>query len=427
MDREHEYYQVFPLVVPADQMTTITIRSPYDHCRFEDAKEYEVAYYPKEYWPNEHPKKEFAVRAQGSSLIIPYHFTGEQEHIFAVATQVNGTRKPIGTFSVYSLQRDLFERRPFKGDLHMHTYYSDGAESPAYVAASSRKIGLDFIAITDHHKYAPSLEALEAYSSTVVDLQMFPGEEVHPPECHTHIVNFGGSFSINELFEDRNWYQHEIKRVIEELGPLPPGIEPHEYASVFWCFEKVREAQGLGIFCHPHWVTDNRYNIPQPFLEYVFEKQPFDAFELLGGITPEDNNLQVAYYNEQRAHGKVIPIVGVSDAHGCHSRQNFGATYAMVFSPTLRLQDIISSINELYSVAIEAIPGENPRVYGPFRLVKYARFLLREYIPLHDRLCFAEGNHMLDFIRGSKDAAAWLEASQGQTKRLMDRLWAKGT
>lgn len=424
MDPEHEYFQVFPLVVPADQRTTITIRALYAHSRFDDDAEYEVTYYPKEYWPSDFQRKRFLVKAQGDRLIIPYHFPGEQEHIFAIARETNGTKQPIGTFSVYSLQPDLFDRKPFKGDLHVHTWYSDGVESPAYVAAYGRKVGLDFIAITDHHQYAPSLEAQQAYAEVATDLRIFPGEEVHPPECHTHLVNFGGSFSINELFQNRKWYRDEIQRLISRLVPLPAGIDPYEYASVLWSLNKIREAKGLGIFCHPHWVWDNRYNVPQPFLDYMFEQQPFDAFELVGGITPESNNLQVAYYDDQRARGRTVPIVGVSDSHSCGNPEHFGAKYTMVFSPTLRPQDVISSIKEMLSVVIEAIPGENPRVHGPFRLVKYARFLLREYAPLHDRLCFIEGNHMLDLTSGNEEAAIWLKAGKGQVEKLMDKLWA---
>ncbi|NMB10874.1 MAG: hypothetical protein GX977_01165 [Firmicutes bacterium] len=424
MGYRQECFQVFPLVVPADQTTTITIRALYDHCRLEKNTEYEVAYYPKEYWTEECKRKTFFLRPQGDSLVISHHFTGEQEHVFTVTYEQDGEEQSVGTFSVYSLQPDLFARRPFKGDLHMHSYYSDGRQSPAYVGAYSRMVGLDFIAITDHHQYAPSLEVQNAFSEVAVDLRMFPGEEVHPPECHTHLVNFGGSFSVNQLFQDRESYRHELEGVMQGLNPLPAGIDPYEYASLVWSLDKIREAKGLGIFCHPHWVTDNRFNVPRPLLDYLFEQQPFDAFELLGGIAPQCNNLQVAYYNEQRAHGRIIPIVGSSDSHSCLNHTRLGAIHTIVFSPTLELQDLISSVKELYSVAVEAIPGENSRVYGPLRLVKYAEFLLRKYVPLHDRMCFAEGNHMLDYIGGNEEAANWLQACKGQVGRLMDKLWA---
>ena len=225
-----------------------------------------MTYYPKEYWDDHSRRKTFTVRAQGDALVIPHHFQEEQEHVFHITEDVDNGQKPIGTFYVYSLYSDLFSRRPYKGDVHMHSYYSDGRESPAYVAASCRKVGFDFMALTDHHRYAPSLEAKAAYQEVDIDLRIFPGEEVHPPECHTHIVNFGGSFSVNELFKNDEQYRREINGLIDELSPLPPRVDPYQYAAVFWTFEKIREAKGLGILCHPHWVAYRRYNIPQPLL-----------------------------------------------------------------------------------------------------------------------------------------------------------------
>ena len=87
------------------------------------------------------------------------------------------------------------------------------------------------------------------------------------------------------------------------------------------------------------------------------------------------NTLQVARYYEERAKSNEIPIVGVSDAHGCETGSLFGWYYTIVFSPTLEHADLVTSIKDLFSVAVEAIPGESVRAYGPFRLVKYALFL----------------------------------------------------
>ena len=85
---------------------------------------------------------------------------------------------------------------PYKGDLHIHSNRSDGREPPAHVAARCRQIGLDFVALTDHHQYAPSLEAIAAFTAAPVDLALYPGEEVHAPGNPIHIVNFGGRFSV---------------------------------------------------------------------------------------------------------------------------------------------------------------------------------------------------------------------------------------
>ncbi|NLK08828.1 MAG: hypothetical protein GX316_09055 [Firmicutes bacterium] len=427
MRLEQEYFQVSPLIVPSDIETTIKIKGLYEHNQLEDGVLYDVIYYPKEFWSDGYRKEKFSAAAQNGELIFTRAFTGEQEHVFHVIRAQDDGEKVIGTFCIYSLQDDLFQRRPYKGDVHMHSHYSDGLESPAFVAASCRKVGFDFMALTDHHRYAPSLMPIDAFQDAAVDLAMFPGEEVHPPGCYTHIVNFGGEFSVNELFHRKD-YQAEIDALIKRLGKLPAGIEAKQYAPVLWAFEKIREAGGLGVLCHPHWVTDRRYNVPQPMLEYMFQQEIFDAFEILGGVPVEDNNLQHAFYYEQRAKGKKVPIVAVSDSHSCLNTDefgHFGNIYTLVFSPTLRLEDLIQSIKDLYSVAVEIMPGELPRVYGPYRLVKLARFLLREYIPHHDALCFEEGNHMLAYIRGEKGAQRKLELCQGQVNRFRESRWAK--
>ena len=79
------------------------------------------------------------------------------------------------------------------------------------------------MALTDHRQYAPSLEAEQAYARIPIDLRIYPGEEVHPPDNPVHIINFGGSFSVNDLFEDRDRYQAEVDQIDQQLGTLPAG------------------------------------------------------------------------------------------------------------------------------------------------------------------------------------------------------------
>ena len=46
-------------------------------------------------------------------------------------------------------------------DLHLHTYYSDGKESPSVVVRRAKAAGLDVIAITDHDGMGGVEEAVE--------------------------------------------------------------------------------------------------------------------------------------------------------------------------------------------------------------------------------------------------------------------------
>ncbi len=428
LKKENCYYEMTPRVVRANRETTITLQPLYDHVRFRPDAEYAVSYFPTEEfaqcsgWPQGQRR---LFRAVDGVLRIPQYFEGEQEHVLWVE-EATPDGKPLGDFRVYSVADDLWARKAFKGDLHMHSYRSDGHESPAYVAAACRKIGLDFMAVTDHHRYQPSLEAIRAFEGVDHDLAIFPGEEVHPPDNPAHIINFGGRFSINERFAADD-YRAGVEAIQATLGDLPPGVDAYQYASCCWCFDRIREAGGLSVFCHPYWFTSHRYTPSGALTAHLLDQQPFDAFELIGGFfrfEADSNTLQVARYHEERARGKRIPIVGSSDAHGCERGELFGWYYTIVFAPTLALADLSESVKGLYSVAVEALPGETARAYGPFRLVKYALFLMREVMPQHDELCAEEGRLMLAHLAGDPSAATGLSALQGRTGALLDRYWA---
>lgn len=108
---------------------------------------------------------------------------------------------------VNMIDGDLVNVYPFIGDLHMHTNYSDGAHDPANVAASYRAHGYDFLSITDHRRYYPSLYAIEQLKNIPTELAVIEGEEVHLPPIKgftvaPHTINFGGEYSINSLVED---------------------------------------------------------------------------------------------------------------------------------------------------------------------------------------------------------------------------------
>jgi hypothetical protein len=72
---------------------------------------------------------------------------------------------------------------------------------------------------------------------------------------------------------------------------------------------------------------------------------------------------------------------------------------------------------------VEALSGETARAHGPFRLVKYAQFLLREVFPEHDALCAQEGRLMLAHLAGDATAAEQLGKRRGSVARLYARLW----
>ncbi len=424
------WFVVRPLIVRAAQETVLTLRPAEGSGLPLDPQAYAITLYAVggawgQTWRGDGVPLE--AERGASALRVRHRFGEEGEYVLRIAMR-GGV--PPAEVRLYALEDDLFDRTPYKGDLHIHTSRSDGREPPAYVAAAARRIGMDFLAITDHWKYEPSLEAIRAFEGVPVDLRLYPGEEIHPPENPVHMVNFGGRFSVNALFqEDEAAYRAEVEAIAGSLEDFPPGVDRYTYASCVWCFRKIREGGGLGILCHPYWFLGPRYNQPEYLTTLLLERQPFDALELIGGYRldeAESNWLQVARYHEERARGKRIPIVGVSDAHGCERGEFFGWYYTVVFALSSDLPDLIEGIRSLYSVAVEALPGEMARPHGPFRLVRYTRFLLREVFPLHDALCTEEGGWMLAYLMGEAEAEAALRRAHGRTAALYDALWGRG-
>ena len=78
-----------------------------------------------------------------------------------------------------------------RADLHINTYYSDGAYPPAQIAAMAREAGLSLISMTDHD----SLAGLEEKTRAAADsgLSYMPGWEVsaYRGDLKVHILGYG--------------------------------------------------------------------------------------------------------------------------------------------------------------------------------------------------------------------------------------------
>ena len=426
MKTENRYYDIHPRVVAAHTETTITIQPRFGHVGLDPEKQYQAVIYPAELYVAPHGDADEARTVlEKGSMAVTYPFVEEQEYVLEIL-DISGDEPAVALRTLlYCVAEDLYGTRPYKGDLHIHSCRSDGKESPAYVGAACRRVGFDFMALTDHGQYAPSLEVEEAFANTDHDLLICRGEEVHPPGNPVHMINFGGDFSVNELIaSDEDAYSSAVAQAAGKLADVEGDEVRMQVASCNWVFDQIRSGEGLGIFCHPYWHVRHGYTPAGPVTDAIFARQPYDAYEVIGGYgrdAVDSNTLQIARYHEERIKGREIPIVGVSDAHGCENADLFGWYYTIVFAPELTRDAIITSIKELRSVAVEAIPGEAIRAYGPLRLVKYALFLINEVLPAHDELCVEEGRLMIEHVAGDEAAAGELASKSGRCERLFGK------
>lgn len=448
-------YDIFPKVVPSGKESAITIKPLGWHAAFQAGERYDLRICPLDEgapydYPNRPNDHSFEVEPDADGCVrFSFPFFGEQE--FFIRLRDGG--KFNLELSVFAIKEDLVGRYPFRGDLHMHSRRSDGRQAPEIVAANYRKTGYDFTVISDHQRYYPSLDAIAAFKDVPSEFTIIPGEEIHLPKDYpdhindVHIVNFGGSYSINALVEGSD-HQKEAgdapeRRAIIPNPPrvrskeefwaevdeyargldIPEGIERFTYACCHWIFDKIRAGGGLGIFCHPCWIS-NVYQVPPTFVDYMMETHPFDAYEVLGGENYfEANGQQTVQYYEDRAKGRRYPIVGSTDSHNSVNNRNSHICSTFVFAPENTRESLIASIKDFYSVAVDTVSPE-PRFVGDLRLVRYACFLEREFFPLHDELCFEEGRAMKDYACGIPGAKEVLAALHGRMRAQREKYFA---
>ncbi len=432
----NHYFDVVPRIARADTETTIVIQPLFDHVRFRQDCTYELNYTALDqvYSDNSpfHGKPK-PVTPADNRLTLTFFLAGEQEHLLVLEEINADKRRVMGEFHLYTVKEDLLSLRPFKGDFHMHSTNSDGAESAPYVAGACRRVGLDWMALSDHKKYEPSAKLPEAFQGIPIDLRIYPGEECHSPDNPVHIIAFGHNSAIRDLYMDAAEPQAraEVAGLQKNLKDLPEGVNPFHYASCRWVTNKIHERGGLAMLCHPYWITGGSHNDAEPLLDALLKSTFFDMLEVVSGNSSSESNaydadvLQASRYNEARAGGLTLPACGISDSHGCETNETFGRNFTVAFSPTTDLPDLQAAIKQGNCTAVEIMRGERPQVEGTYRLVKYTLFLLREVFPQHDELCVEEGRLMLAYSAGKTDAAARLKACQGQVKALYDQYWAR--
>ncbi len=78
---------------------------------------------------------------------------------------------------------NLIKLKDIRGDLHTHSFWTDGQDSVAAMAKAAEKLGREYIALTDHSypnlKYERRLKEIEQYNYSQDDIRVISGLEVN--------------------------------------------------------------------------------------------------------------------------------------------------------------------------------------------------------------------------------------------------------
>ena len=455
-------YDIYPKVMPAGREVLITIRPLGAREQFHPGQTYTVgikaltggkpAYFPiaSDF------REEQAVCGEDGCLRFRHTFTKEQQYFIDIAYTDHRGRDVQERFSVYCVDGDLVGRYPFIGDLHTHTTLSDGSQIPEVVCANYRKYGYDFIAITDHRRYYPSLRAIRYFKDLPTELHILPGEEVHLPKAFgqfidPHIISIGAEYSVNAIIErddvdnipidennrslhgvcpkimNQSEYEAAIQRTMDSLD-IPEGLDRVPAAGIKWAYDEIRRAGGLAIYPHPMWIHEVFHN-PDILQDFMLDNHIFDVYEVLGGENYfEQNGFQTVRYYEDKARGHVYPIVGSTDSHSSNpNNRNALITSTIIFSEKNETKALMDAIRGCFSLAVDTISKEF-RLVGDMRLVRYACFLLKNYFPLHDEVCMEEGRLLKQYVTGGEEdkanALKTLNTMVGRVEKLRKKYFA---
>lgn len=263
------------------------------------------------------------------------------------------------------------EKKWIKGDLHVHSYHSDGKQSVRELVNKALELGLDYIAITDHNTNSQLYEIVEIKNPPIL---LIPGIEVST--YHGHLSVWGES-----------WFDFR-RRKLEDFIKLMNEV--HEKGLII----SVDHPRDLGELCIG--------------CDFEFKKlRCFDAVEVWNGPWFVKNWEPLAWWHSLLSEGFMMTAVGGSDYHGKEDsfvRLSEPTTWILVNYPSMK--NVIHSIKK-GRVFVSQSPS------SPLLEFKaYSGFQTFEIGDAVDASCGEELKIMVE-VQGSEGATLRLITSQG--------------
>ncbi len=192
----------------------------------------------------------------------------------------------------------------FVGDLHMHSDASDGQHEVYELTRKARKLGLDFIAVTNHNNTAENF-----HLPKVPGLTLIPGVE------WTHYKGHMNFFGVPNPFENSFLANSE-----EEMLAL------------------LAEAKARGALIsvnHPH-------DVHTPWL--WGRDDCFEMLEIWNSVMRPANVKTLAWWHQMLCAGRRIPIVGGSDYHRDFHFARMGHPVTWLYAKSRSPEDLLEAM-----------------------------------------------------------------------------------
>ncbi|MFJ9706408.1 CehA/McbA family metallohydrolase [Streptomyces sp. NPDC101234] len=155
---------------------------------------------------------------------------------------------------VYPPQRAKGRGRAwYRGDCHLHSWYSDGRRTPAEIAALARAAGLDFINSSEHNTHSAHAHWADQAGD---DLLIMLGEEVTTRNGHVVALGTDPGTFVDWRYRARdNRFGHFAHQIHKAGGLVVPA---HPHATCVGCAWKFGfgEADAVEVWNGPYTPDD---------------------------------------------------------------------------------------------------------------------------------------------------------------------------
>lgn len=194
----------------------------------------------------------------------------------------------------------------YRGDMHLHTVFSDGRRTMPELVTAARAAGLDFIASTEHNNHSAGLEWGR---HTPEDFLVVHGEEVTTRGGHWLAIGTPAGTWVDWRYRASDGQFPRFAQQVHDLG-------------------------GIAIAAHPF--------TPFSGTTWTFGYEHVDAVELWNGPWTLDDQTTLEHWHDLLTAGTFVPAVGNSDSH--RDEQVVGLPQTVVLADSLATGAVLDGI-----------------------------------------------------------------------------------
>ncbi|WP_339233135.1 DNA polymerase/3'-5' exonuclease PolX [Oceanobacillus sp. FSL W7-1281] len=216
-------------------------------------------------------------------------------------------RENTGEVDLFTEEQKLIQLSDIRGDLHMHTTWSDGAQSLDEMAEKVKSMGYSYMAITDHSKYLrvanglneerlrKQRQEINALNEKYADFHIFSGVEMD--------ILPDGSLDFEDDF---------LKEMDFVIGAIHSSFQQSE-EEIMHRLTNALENPYVSIIAHPTGRLIGRRDGYKVNLEKLIEKakETNTALE----INANPNRLDLSHEWAKKAQEAGVKLVIDTDAH----------------------------------------------------------------------------------------------------------------